>query len=510
MTKRRTSTRSRKSEIPSADTVESTPTPDVDNTVVREDEGSDAPEMAAGAAESPSDRPASPATNGSPVVVEPMPWGDEEAATSEEPGADTDWQTTPYAAEPPGEEAPVPTFPGSDDEMPGASTAAGAVMPPPPPPLETAPTEEPEIVPPEPPQWTEPEIGPTPTTSATEAPYGYTAEPSQMYGRQTPLTGPEELGTRAILNTAGEIDPFGRGTIVPVVPTALSDEARAEVRKNVTPEMLDELSREVKELFDAVERDLSGNRALANDALQKLNEARTILLSDRGLYPDAELRVQQVKVMLRQSKTSVADAQRYAGILVALNVAMIFVLLALLVLDRAIAQTLVNNGVSPGFPLPLVTETGRVIPLSMAMFFLPWYTMLWGGIGGAIGALVDLLRYRGRREYDSEYNSYYLVWSIMGLVLGAIVYYLFTGGFFLIGAISQNPDVQDPVSQILTATSPILILIAIAVGIGQSTVYEMLDRVVRTVTGSKTEEQATETTVTTTETTTVKPPAGRL
>lgn len=522
MTKRRTSVRSRKSDLPVDDSVEPTPGAQTEAVIDSEDQGANIPSTPASpGAESALDRPTSPPVSEAPVVVEPLPW-DDGAAARRRPEAAPDWHTIPYepGAPSPGESSPAEAVP-ADGMMPGTSGAPpptttsasepslapsepepGAGMPPPPPlPAETGPTAEPEMAPPEPPTSVEPAPVPPPAVP----PPG----PGEMYGRLTPLGSTEEIVTKSILNAAGEIDPFGRGTIVPVVPTKLSDEARAQVRRNVTQEMVDELSREVKELFQGVERDLSSNRALANEALQKLNEARTILLSDRGLYPDAELRVEQVKVMLRQSKTSVAEAQKYAGVLVGLNVIMILVLLALLVFDRAIAQTLVNRGVSPGFPLPLTTDNGRVIPLSMVMYFLPWYTMLWGGIGGAIGALVDLLRYRGRREYDAEYNSYYLVWSIMGIVLGSIVYYLFTGGFFLVGAISQNPDIQDPASQILTATSPILILVAIAVGIGQSTVYEMLDRVVRTVTGTKTEETSTETTVTTSEATTVKPPASR-
>ena len=430
-------------------------------------------------------------SNGEPAVprvVKPVPWEEEPMPPPLREAAQVVDEAFPWprGAE---EEEPMPTLP-----------------------------EEPETALPEESPLPEPEASETPTSTTISAPSWSTVEteavatgPAQpALEAEAPAAPAEEaeqevesLSPRRRLMTPTELArvtagievtevpeifdrPEGPETLTPV-PT--DEEMRIRIAQQITAEDLSYLDAEISRLFRKVEERLSRVPELANRALQKLNEARTILLGDPGRFPEAEVRVEEVRVLLKQVESSERDAAIYARRFFAYNVAMLVLFLGLAVFDRAIATWLVSRGITPPFPLPLKTASGQEIPLTMAMYFAPWYCMIWGGIGGAIGSLYVLRTYVSRREFDREYNIHYWAHPIMGAVLGAIVYFLFVGGFFVVGAISQTETLPNPAQQVLTATSPLLILIALAFGLVQQEAYKMLYRILMAVTGSAKKEE---------------------
>ncbi|RME09352.1 MAG: hypothetical protein D6802_12315 [Ardenticatenia bacterium] len=372
------------------------------------------------------------------------------------------------------------------------------------------------------------EVQPPPMDAATHAPSATTEEAIPLQSASSPFEVDWEMveaeeattsPTNVIPDTDGlptESDPFPEGipaTATPQPPLerwmppanpfepaeriqpkpipAYPVDSRQEaiIARQITNEMRMALLQEIQHLYDEVEQKLSVNRDLSTEALKKLNEAQTIVLAEPGRYPEAELRVKEVRILLRRAEESERAAAKHAKPLFAFNIGVLVFFFALAIFDHAIAKWLAAHGVDPLYPQPLTDSQGNPIPMSMAMYFLPWNTMVWGGIGGAIGALYTLRNYVAHREFDPLYNIHYWAHPLMGAALGAIVYYLFVGGFFVVESIVQTAQLLDPAQRVITATSPVLSLIALAFGLWQSAVYKTLMRVVDSVTGGSKDEE---------------------
>jgi len=268
---------------------------------------------------------------------------------------------------------------------------------------------------------------------------------------------------------------------IPTVPPSEEDLSRA--RRRVTRAMINELDKEIDALFEHTRREVSSNRRIANRCLRLLHEARQILLVSPGRYADAELKIEEVRVILRQAENSEKSAHSSARWIFLYNVGWFVVLLILLITDQALANWLRTGPLkmTPLFPMGLKASDGTVLSFSMIYYFPPWFCMLWGGIGGVVGSLYSLRWYVARRQYDEEHNLSYLAHPIMGIILGGVVYFLFRTGFFAIQAVQPNVGTFDAAQQILTAQSPVLLLVSMLGGFKQKFVYEMLDRVMRAV-----------------------------
>jgi hypothetical protein len=262
-----------------------------------------------------------------------------------------------------------------------------------------------------------------------------------------------------------------------------TEEDISRARRRVTRAMINELDKEIDALFEHTRREVSSNRSIANRCLRLLHEARQILLVSPGRYADAELKIEEVRVILRQAENSEKSAHSSARWIFLYNVGWFLVLLILLVTDQALANWLKTGPLkmTPLFPVGLKASDGTVLSFSMTYYFPPWFCMLWGGIGGVVGSLYSLRWYVARRQYDEEHNLSYLAHPIMGIILGGVVYFLFRTGFFAIQAVQPNVGTFDAAQQILTAQSPVLLLVSMLGGFKQKFVYEMLDRVMRTI-----------------------------
>lgn len=264
-------------------------------------------------------------------------------------------------------------------------------------------------------------------------------------------------------------------------PLPVEDLKRA--RQRVTRAMITELDKEIDNLYALARREVSSNRHIANRCLRLLHEARQILLVQPGRYADAELKIEQVRIILKQADNSEKAAHTSARLIFLYNVGWFLGLLILLIVDQALANWLKDGPLHmlPLFSTGLKTSDGTTLNFSMIYYFLPWFCMLWGGIGGVVGSLYSLRWYVSRRQYDVEHNLSYLAHPIMGIILGGVVYFLFRTGFFALQAVQANIGTLEATQQILTAQSPVLLLVSVLAGFKQKFVYEMLDRVMRAI-----------------------------
>ena len=92
-----------------------------------------------------------------------------------------------------------------------------------------------------------------------------------------------------------------------------------------------------------------------------------------------------------------------------------------------------------------------------------------------------------RRDFDREYNIWYLTQPIMGMVLGGLVYLLFATGLLVLQAGAQNSS-ESLGARLLPS------LIAAVGGFRQNFVYEQMGRIVELFSGrQRQDEQANDT-----------------
>lgn len=219
-----------------------------------------------------------------------------------------------------------------------------------------------------------------------------------------------------------------------------------------------ELASEIDELYKVIVAELSTREKLAEKALSFLQEARDTLLEDPRNYDVAELKVHQARAILQRVRDSRTWGSTYGLRLLAYELAWLAVLLAMLIFEKPIALGLSS----------LWQFTGTVT--GMTMLFPMWTTMLWGGIGGVVGALYSLHWHVSvLQDFDKNHWMYYVVHPIMGIILGGIIYLIASAGFLAMGA--DVTRLNEEHLRWLPA------LIACLAGFRQKFAYELLDRI---------------------------------
>jgi hypothetical protein len=118
----------------------------------------------------------------------------------------------------------------------------------------------------------------------------------------------------------------------------------------------------------------------------------------------------------------------------------------------------------------MFTRAGNITGATAGDLFPFWNTLMWGGIGGVIGALYALWWHvSDQQDFDRQYMMWYLVQPIMGVVLGGIVFLLLTGGFLLLQIKPSDPN---------AGARLLPYLVAVLAGFRQNFIYNQLDRLI--------------------------------
>ncbi len=249
-----------------------------------------------------------------------------------------------------------------------------------------------------------------------------------------------------------------------VTPT-LSPE---EVRERIASERFREVDELIDRLYDEVPRVLANNKPLADEALQSLRTARAILWTAPEQLVDAEYRVNQVKALVTRYRQSEEWGRVYGTRLLIYEIAWLFVLLTgfvLLQLGQTRLLGWVNSQLGPGAD---TTFTAVIVPFLTAL--------MWGGIGGVVGALYSLWWHVSHlQDFDKRYTMWYLVQPIMGFILGGLVFLIIGTGFLVLQGTVPSPENARGI-QLFPP------LVAALGGFRQKFVYELLERIIRVLT----------------------------
>lgn len=397
------------------------------------------------------------------LQAEVLAAGDALAETAARPA-----EEAPPAKAPEGEGAPAAVVtsprPPTAREL-AESTVGGRVIPftPPSPAPEAAPpTPEPAPVPARPPvREPAPAVTPTPAGPApmpTPPPVDVTP-PRVRIGGILPET-PMEV----------EVAPPGprEEPGIPPPPPPAGPLRREDILQRVDPQRFSALLQEIDDLYQEVPTVLASKKNLADEVLLTLREARDILWRSPERIVDAEYRVQQARTVMLRYQLSAKWGNTQGLRIFVYEVAWLTVLVGIfffaLVSQSGIVQRVSAwTGTDPSAPHLLL-----VVPFLI--------NMVWGGIGGVVGALYSLWWHVSEvQDFDRQYTMWYLVQPIMGVVLGGIVYLVVNTGFLALQgqAITTESNVAMQLFPALVATLG---------GFRQTFVYELLERIIRVLT----------------------------
>lgn len=251
---------------------------------------------------------------------------------------------------------------------------------------------------------------------------------------------------------------------------ALSPEQEERARKRLGEQAFVDLLSQVEHLYAQVASSLSTREGIARQSMDLLSEARDLLLlGDASDFNLAERRLNEVRMTLSRVEQTRRWANTYGWGLFVYEMALCVVFVAVLLFDQHIAEW-----------ISLMTGTYTVVngvaelTKAMTAIFPPWNTMVWGGIGGVVGALYSLHWHVAElQDFDKQYSLWYVVQPLMGLILGGIIHLVIVTG--LLALIPIN----DPSAGPAIAVQWFPALVACLAGFRQKFTYELLDSIMK-------------------------------
>ena len=356
------------------------------------------------------------------VIEPPLAGVDVPPSATEAQPVEPPQPAPPQPAPPPPAPAPAPASSASEaDRRPPTTKRFGAII------MDT-PAEAPPV-------------GATPAESATSA----------------DALVPTIPGVRSVMPPASGQEPE---TPAPL-PAAIerTDDQKAIVISRLA-KLVDtkKINLEIDDLYKQVATEFSSPPAKAELALGMLREARQILLDTPEETVSAEYRTMQVQAMLQRVQTSRKQAAVYASRIFIYQAAWLAVLLAGMIFAGPLASW--------------IAKVGTVSGPSLMNIYPIFNTMIWGGIGGIVGALYSLWWHISeQQDFDRNYLTWYLVQPLLGLVLGGIVFLLLAGGFLIL-QVNLTDD------KAVTGARLLPYLTAVLAGFRQNFIYEQFNRLI--------------------------------
>ncbi len=220
----------------------------------------------------------------------------------------------------------------------------------------------------------------------------------------------------------------------------------------------EKLNKSIDILFDTVPRELVGREM--GGALKLLTEARDILAEKPRQFDEAEYKVARAEAIVENRRIIRYSSSIHGNILLFYEIIWFLLLFAGFLLSQRVIQF-----------VSLVATPGA----DATLFFTPfWNTMMWGGIGGVVGALYSLYWHVAvQQDFNKYYTMSYVVQPIMGLILGGAIYLVMAAGFL-------GTEVQKAAGVAIYLPS----LVAFVAGFRQQFVYELIDMIVKRLTPS--------------------------
>ena len=253
----------------------------------------------------------------------------------------------------------------------------------------------------------------------------------------------------------------------------LSEEERTQILAWLGEEWIQTLESSIDEAYDQVRNEVGTNKNITTECYNKLLQARDIVLRrDVAQIAQAEYYVEDVRTRLRRASESEKAAKRHQWWILIWG---LFWFVAFMALQLVINESWFWDTIAPTGVSNLVVD--------MKVFLT---TMIWGGIGGVVAILYGLFKHVGQRDFDPHYKLSYLGKPFLGLILGATTYMIFNLVLRTLGILPAGLEAAEGFADTAFTVAPgVLYLIAWASGFKENTIFELVERTMKRIFGSK-------------------------
>ncbi len=247
-------------------------------------------------------------------------------------------------------------------------------------------------------------------------------------------------------------------------------EEEALILSRIDDKRIQELHAQIDELYREIPIRINNRSDLSGDALDLLRQARTILIEQPDNFVEAEYKARQAAIIFNRIETTEAWGDKYGWRVFWYEVIVLAILIASFLSLLIYSQNLVlllTGWISGSTVAPnqgILTAVGF------------WATFVWGGIGGAVGALYILWTHVSQRQdFERQHVMWYIVQPIMGLVLGGVTFLLLFSGLVTLQA-------SQPAAAALTNQVQLFpCLIAFIAGFRPQFIFGMLTKVIKVI-----------------------------
>jgi hypothetical protein len=331
-------------------------------------------------------------------------------------------------------------------------------------------------------QWDE--VSSQPAKAASSDRFDLDWELQRLLGEELLAMEPEERAPASSPAAASPAPNPSQPGAVPAAPVAGATAApsspataRVEVSKSAEPAAepvftapsapamdaqlqarLQSLTKDIDALYQQMTREVGARSDTLEDVASLLQQARAALLRGPDGFTEAEKLTMQAQGLLRRKEESRRWAATYGTIILGYEFLFFIAFVLVLAFDRPLAVWVGS--------LTHVTEA-----LNMRDILPFWDTMIWGGIGGVVGALYSLYWHVAeQQDFDRQYNMWYVVQPIMGAMLGAFIYLIVVSGMLAMSINIQN-----------LSSSWFPSALACLCGFRQKFILELLDKLVEVI-----------------------------
>jgi len=221
--------------------------------------------------------------------------------------------------------------------------------------------------------------------------------------------------------------------------------------------MAESLSVEVDALYQQMTREVGALNAPSEEVANLLQQAREALLQTPVDVAQAEKLTMQAQGLLKRREDSRRWGSTYGALILGYEFLFFLAFAAVLAFDQPLAAW-------------VGTFTGAASAVSMRDILPFWDTMIWGGIGGVLGALYSLYWHvTEKQDFDRQFNMWYVVQPVMGSMLGAFIYLIVLSGMLAMNTGTTTASIWFPSA------------IACLSGFRQKFIFELLDKLMEVI-----------------------------
>ena len=220
----------------------------------------------------------------------------------------------------------------------------------------------------------------------------------------------------------------------------------------VTNTRVKDLWAEMEAVQDRIHQEID-NIDLAEGLFDMLEKARRLLSESRGNYEEAYRLMASVEYRMLLSQRVKAYSRSHGTPLLAYEVVW------------ALALGLANVVITPRMP----EDQGIFVN-----------AMIWGGLGGVVGALHALWRHVARdQDFDKQFAFWYIISPILGVILGSFIFLVVWTGFLTLNS-GETAGI---------GSGTLVYVVAWLAGFQQNVAYTLARRILRVIVGEAEEER---------------------